>query len=118
MRKEVEELNAHFATHKLEGARHIGWVRKFHGASNASFGNRSLITKWSPQLKKDFEKRNRENGWVIDTKKYPVRLVREKTLAFHPLLGQWGTRTAPNMPWSYGHLMFVASVFNLNQLPQ
>jgi hypothetical protein len=195
MRSEVAELNAHFATHKLEGARHIGWVRKFHGASsdkymlnrggrlysqppmpatnyqsmpqerrlelrmdgervseidisasyltifyaaqgqrikmddaysnivgpdaldraivkfwvNASFGNRSLITKWSAKLKKDFEKRNRENGWAIDSKKYPVRLVREKTLACHPLLGQWGARVAPNMPWSYGHLMFSES---------
>jgi hypothetical protein len=33
LRKEVAELNAHFAAHKLEGARHIGWVRKFHGVS-------------------------------------------------------------------------------------
>jgi hypothetical protein len=195
MRSEVAELNAHFEKHELEGARHIGWVRKFHGASpdkyalnrggrlysqppmpasnyqslpqerrlklrmdgepvseidigasyltifyaahgqriklddaysnivgpdalhraivkfwvNASFGNRSLITKWSAKLKKDFEKRNRENGWVIDSKKYSVRLVREKTLACHPLLGQWGTKVAPNMPWSYGHLMFSES---------
>lgn len=195
MRSEVAELNAHFATHSLEGARHIGWVRKFHGASpdkymlnrggrlysqppmpatnyqsmpqarrlelrldgdhvseidisasyltiyyaahgqripmddaysnivgpdaldraivkfwvNASFGNRSLITKWSKNLKKDFQKRNRDHGWEIDSKKYPIRLVREKTLASHPLLAQWGTRTAPNMPWSYGHLMFSES---------
>jgi hypothetical protein len=33
MRKEIVELNAHFATHTLEGARHIGWVRKFHEVS-------------------------------------------------------------------------------------
>jgi hypothetical protein len=33
MRKEIAELNAHFAEHTLEGARHIGWVRKFHGVS-------------------------------------------------------------------------------------
>jgi len=195
LRNEVAELNAHFATHKLEGARHIGWVRKFHGASsdqyklnrggrlysqppmpatnyhnmsqdrrlkqridgepvseidisasyltifyaahgqriktddaynniigpdalhraivkfwvNASFGNRSLITKWSPNLKKAFARRYREDGWIIDPKKYPVRLVRKKTLARHPLLGQWGTKVAPNMPWSYGHLMFSES---------
>jgi hypothetical protein len=195
LRNEVAELNAHFATHKLEGARHIGWVRKFHGASpdecmlnrggrlysqppmpatnyqnmpqeqrlklrldgepvseidigasyltifyaahgkrietkdaysdiigpdaldraivkfwvNASFGNRSLITKWSPNLKKAFAKRYREQGWAIDSEKYPVRSVREKTLASHPLLGQWGTKAAPNMPWSYGHLMFRES---------
>jgi hypothetical protein len=195
LRSEVAELNAHFATHKLEGARHIGWVRKFHGASpdkymlnrggrlysqppmpatnyqnmsqerrlklrmdgepvseidisasyltifygahgqriktndaysniigpdalhraivkfwvNASFGNRSLITKWSADLKKAFAKRYREDGWIIDPKKYPVRSVREQTIARYPLLGQWGTKTAPNMPWSYGHLMFSES---------
>ena len=195
MRSEVEELNAYFATHELDGARHIGWVRKFHGASpdkymlnrggrlysqppmpatnyqnmpqqrrlellmdgepvseidisasyltifyaahgkrielddaygnivgpdaldraivkfwvNASFGNRSLITKWSAELKKAFAKKHRENGWTIDSEKHSVRSVREKTLAFHPLLAQWGTQTAPNMPWSYGHLMFSES---------
>jgi hypothetical protein len=195
LRNEVAELNAHFATHELEGARHIGWVRKFHGACpdkymldrggrlysqppmpatnyqnmsqerrlklrmdgepvseidisasyltifyaahgkriemndaysnivgpdaldraivkfwvNASFGNSSLIAKWSPNLKKAFAKRYREDGWTIDGKKHPVRLVREKTLVRHPLLGQWGTEVAPNMPSSYGHLMFRES---------
>jgi hypothetical protein len=195
LRNEIAELNAHFAAHKLEGALHIGWVRKFHGASsdkymlnrggrlysqpamlaknyqnmpqeqrlklrldgepvseidisasfltifyaahgkriemndaysdivgpdaldraivkywvNASFGNRSLITRWSADLKKAFAKRYRENGWTIDIEKYSVRSVREKTLAFHPLLAQWGTKTAPNIPWSYGHLMFSES---------
>jgi hypothetical protein len=33
MRNEIAELNNHFAAHQLEGARHIGWVAKFHGAS-------------------------------------------------------------------------------------
>jgi hypothetical protein len=73
---------------------------------NASFGNRSLISKWSAGLKKEFAKKHRERGWTIDSKKYPVSSVREKTLACHPLLGQWGTKTSPNMPWSFGHLMF------------
>jgi hypothetical protein len=76
---------------------------------NASFGNSSLITKWSPNLKKAFAKRCREYGWAIDSKKYSVRSVREKTIACHPLLGQWGTKLAPSMPWSYGHLMFSES---------
>jgi hypothetical protein len=76
---------------------------------NASFGNRSLITKWSADLKKAFAKRYREDGWSIDSKKYSVRLVREKTIARHPLLGQWGTKVAPSMPWNYGHLMFSES---------
>jgi hypothetical protein len=195
LRNEVAELNAHFVTHKLEGARHIGWVRKFHGASsdkymlnrggrlysqppmpatnyqnmsqeqrlklrmdgepvseidisasyltifyaahgkriemndaysnivgpddldraivkfwvNASFGNTSLIAKWSPNLKKAFAKRYRKDGWTIDSKKYRVRSVREQTLACHPLLGQWGTKPAPGMPWNWGHLMFSES---------
>jgi hypothetical protein len=76
---------------------------------NASFGNSSLIAKWSPNLKKAFAKRYREDGWTIDSKKYPVRLVREKTLERHPLLAQWGTKVAPNMPWNWGHLMFTES---------
>jgi hypothetical protein len=195
MRNEIAELNTHFATHQLEGARHLGWVAKFHGASpdrymlnrggrlysqppmlgtnyqnmpqeqrlklridrepvseidisasfltifyaahgkriemndaysnivgpdaidraivkfwvNASFGNRSLISRWSAGLKKGFKKKHRESSWTIDSKKYPVSMVREKTLAYHPLLGQWGTKTAPNMPWSFGHLMFRES---------
>jgi hypothetical protein len=195
LRSEVAELNALFATHELSGARHIGWVRKFHGASpdkymlnrggrlysqppmpatnyqnmpqerrlkllmdgepvseidisasyltifyaahgeriemtdaysnivgpdaidraivkfwvNASFGNKSLITKWSADLKKTFAKRYREKGWTIDPKTHSVRSVRQKTLARHPLLGQWGTQPAANMPWSYGHLMFRES---------
>jgi hypothetical protein len=33
MRNDIAELNTHFAAHQLEGARHIGWVTKFHGAS-------------------------------------------------------------------------------------
>ena len=37
LRNELAELNAHFATHKLEGAHHIGWVRKFHGVSSDKY---------------------------------------------------------------------------------
>jgi hypothetical protein len=33
LRDEVGALNAFFAGHKLEGARHIGWVRMFHEAT-------------------------------------------------------------------------------------
>jgi hypothetical protein len=152
MRNEIAELNEYFAAHELEGARHIGWVAKFHGASpdkymlnrggrlysqppmpatnyqnmpqeqrlklridgepvteidisasfltifyaahgkriemndaygnivgpdaidraivkfwvNASFGNRSLISKWSAGLKKGFARKHRESGWTIE----------------------------------------------------
>jgi hypothetical protein len=38
---------------------------------------------------------------------HSVRNVRAKTLARHPLLGLWGTKSAPNIPWSFGHLMFI-----------
>jgi hypothetical protein len=76
---------------------------------NASFGNKSLITKWSPDSKKEFAKRYRDDGWTIDSKKHSARSVRDRTLARHPLLGQWGKKSAPNMPWSWGHLMFRES---------
>lgn len=37
LREEVAALNAFFAKHKLEGARHVGWVRKFHEATGPDF---------------------------------------------------------------------------------
>jgi hypothetical protein len=46
---------------------------------NSSFGNSRLLTKWSPDLKKDFAKRYREEQWTIDPRLYPIRLVRERT---------------------------------------
>jgi hypothetical protein len=178
LRDEVGELNAFFEEHTLKGAKHIGWVRKFHMAHslpyawdkggrlysqpplqainyqqmpqkqrlelrldgkqvaeidisasyltifyawhgqeinaataysniigpdelhraivktwvNSSFGNSGLITKWSPGIKKDFEKRYTDERWTIDARKYPIREVRARTLERHPLLEQWGSR--------------------------
>lgn len=37
LREEVAALNAFFAKHKLEGARHVGWVRKFHEGTGRDF---------------------------------------------------------------------------------
>ncbi|MBR1281588.1 hypothetical protein JQ597_06020 [Bradyrhizobium sp. AUGA SZCCT0177] len=37
MRDEVADLNAFFGKHKLEGARHSGWVRMFHEATGRDF---------------------------------------------------------------------------------
>jgi hypothetical protein len=194
LRDEVGALNTFFAQHRLEGARHIGWVRMFHEATvrdynfdrggrlysqppmpatnyqqmrrdsrigltidgealseidisasyltifyaahgqpvdvagayndilgpdeleraivkfwvNASFGNSRLISQWSADLKRDFAKKHGERGWQIDPKKYPVALVRQETLARHPLLSSWG-EVAPGIPSSYGDLMFRES---------
>lgn len=35
--REVAELNSFFASHTLEGARHIGWDRLFHMASSPRY---------------------------------------------------------------------------------
>jgi hypothetical protein len=37
MREEVASLNAFFAKHELQGARHVGWVRMFHEAQSNGF---------------------------------------------------------------------------------
>ncbi|MDA9398555.1 hypothetical protein XH79_06965, partial [Bradyrhizobium sp. CCBAU 45389] len=37
LRDQVNELNAFFAKHSLEGATHIGWVRKFHRADSLPY---------------------------------------------------------------------------------
>jgi hypothetical protein len=194
LRDEVASLNAFFAKHRLEGARHVGWVRMFHGATtrhqefnkggrlysqptipkmnyqqmprdkrivmtidgealseidisgsyltifyaahgqevnvagaydgilgsenyhraiiktwvNASFGNGRLLGQWSADLKEDFAKKYRNEGWQIDPKKYPVARVRELTLARHSLLASWG-EVAPGIPSSYGDLMYHES---------
>ena len=190
LRQEVAELNAFFAKHTLEGAKHIVWVRKFHMSDrlpyawdkggrlylqpsmpatnyqqmdsdqrlelrldgkqvaeidisasyltifyawhgeqidpataytniigpdeldraivktwvNASFGNRGLLTRWPSSIKDDFAKRYDKQRWIIDGRKYPVRLVREATLARHPLLKEWG-QSNKGKPQDYGDLM-------------
>jgi len=194
IREEVVMLNDFFAKHKLEGARHTGWVRKFHEATgrgfnfdkggrlysqpgvpklnyqhmprdcriamtidgeplseidmsgsyltiffaahgqavsvagaydgilgpdgihraivktwiNGSFGNRGLLGRWSQDTKKEFAKKHLADGWQIDPKQYPVRRVRELTLARHPLLASWGQK-APGIPASYGDLIYRES---------
>jgi len=71
---------------------------------NSSFGNSSLLSRWSPDVRKGFAKRYRQDKWIIDPRKYPVRMVREKTLARHPLLETWGHRMR-GKPQDYGDLM-------------
>jgi hypothetical protein len=71
---------------------------------NSSFGNSGLLGQWSSDIKKGFAKRYRQHKWTIDPRKYPVRLVKEKTLARHPVLETWGHRM-PGKPHDYGDLM-------------
>src|SRR5205814_979652 len=70
--------------------------------------SRSLMSKWSANLKKEFAKRYKGNGWEIESEKYLVGVVRAKTLNCHPLLAQWG-KPSTKVPWSFGHLMLSES---------
>jgi hypothetical protein len=75
---------------------------------NSSFGNTGLLTRWSPRIQRGFAKRYWEQQWTIDTRLYPIRLVRERTLERHPLLEQWG-RPINGKPQNYADLMFRES---------
>jgi len=72
---------------------------------NASFGNSSLISRWTKALKDAFEKRT---SFVIDPNRYPMRLMRQKVLERHPLLERWeGPIGGRKRDWS--DLMFTES---------
>jgi hypothetical protein len=83
-------------------------LRLEQGRPFSSFGNSHLLTRWSPDIKRDFAKRYREQQWTIDTSLYPIRLVRERTLERHPLLEQWG-QPIDGKPLNYADLMFRES---------
>jgi len=78
---------------------------------SASFGSSGLITLWSAKVKADFEKEMRKKGlppFVIDPKRYPAKLVRQKVLEQHPLLERWGSEIKGRV-LDYGDLMFLES---------
>jgi len=78
---------------------------------NASFGNSSLLSKWTKKLVDEFEKklaRKRLPSHGFDPKSYPMRLIREKVLKRHPLLDGWGGKIRGRVrDWS--DLMFAES---------
>jgi len=78
---------------------------------NVSFGNSSLVNRWSAPLKDAFEKKMQKKNlppFIIDPKRYPIRLVRQKVLERHPLLGRWGSEIGGRV-LDYGDLMFPES---------
>ena len=78
---------------------------------NASFGNSSLLSKWTKELVAEFEKKlARKNlpSHGFDPKSYPMKLIREKVLKRHPLLDGWGGKIRGRVrDWS--DLMFAES---------
>jgi hypothetical protein len=78
---------------------------------NASFGNSSLLSRWSKDLLEDFEKKLARKDIIsqrFDRKAYPMKVVREKVLERHPLLENWGGKIRGRVrDWS--DLMFTES---------
>ena len=78
---------------------------------NASFGNASLVSRWTKDLVDDLEKKLARKGLTshgFDPKAYPMKLIREKVLKRHPLLESWGEKIRGRVrDWS--DLMFAES---------
>jgi hypothetical protein len=78
---------------------------------NASFGNSSLLSKWTKDLVEEFEKRLAKKGLAshrFDPKAYPMKVIHEKVLKRHPMLEGWGDKVRGRVrDWS--DLMFAES---------
>ena len=78
---------------------------------NASFGNKALLSKWSKDLKEDVQGKLASKGiaaTAFDPKRYPMKMIKERVLQRHPLLGRWGGEIRGRVR-DYGDLMFVES---------
>ena len=78
---------------------------------NASFGYKALFSKWSKDLKKGVAGRLADKGipaTAFDPKRYPMKMIKERVLQRHPLLGLWGGQIRGRVR-DYGDLMFVES---------
>jgi hypothetical protein len=76
---------------------------------NASFGNSSLLTKWSKDLVEDLQGQLTKKGLSgFDKKLYPIKTIREKVLERHPLLVRWGGEIRGRVR-GYGDLMYLES---------
>lgn len=79
---------------------------------NASFGNSSLLTKWSKdfsaELRSKLVKKNIAPSDFDPKKRYPMKMIREKVLQRHPLLERWGGVVRGRVR-DYGDLMFTES---------
>jgi len=76
---------------------------------NASFGNSKLLSAWSKKLVQSLEGQLAKKGLSgFDKKRYPMRKIREKVLARHPLLARWGGEIRGRVR-GYGDLMYLES---------
>jgi len=71
----------------------------------ATFGNITPLTKWPSDLLKAYEKKNRH---PLDRKRYPITKLREKIIAHHPILDQWG-KPLDGRVRTWADLMFAES---------
>lgn len=76
---------------------------------NASFGNSRLLTKWTEDLVDDLQDQLRKKGISgFDKELYPMKTIKEKVLARHPLLTRWGGELKGRVR-GYGDLMYTES---------
>jgi hypothetical protein len=76
---------------------------------NASFGNKALLSRWTKDLIDEFKKKlaRKDLTWHgFHHKAYPMKMIREKVLRRHPLLGRWGSEIRGRVR-DYGDLMFA-----------
>jgi len=79
---------------------------------NASFGNKTLLSKWTKALVEEFEKKLARKGLTsqgFDQKDYPMKAIRERVLKRHPLLEGWGNKTIRGRVRDWSDLMFEES---------
>jgi len=78
---------------------------------NASFGNGKLLTQWSKKSKEDFRERLAKKGTApesFDPKRYSMKVISEKVLQRHPVLGRLGGEIRGRVR-DWADLMFVES---------
>jgi hypothetical protein len=78
---------------------------------NASFGNSSLLSRWTKELVQEFEKKLAKKGLCshgFDRTTYPMKVICEKVLKRHPLLERWGGEIRGRVR-DWGDLMFAES---------
>jgi hypothetical protein len=78
---------------------------------NASFGNCSLLSKWTNGIVEEFERKLARKDLTshgFSPKNYSMKVIREKILKRHPLLENWGSKIRGRVrDWS--DLMFTES---------
>jgi hypothetical protein len=79
---------------------------------NASFGNSSLLSKWTKETLAEFKKKLVRKGLdprEFNQRAYPMKLIREKVLNRHPLLKDWGREPIRGRLRDWSDLMFSES---------